>query len=47
MRLDGKFYVGKEIPEGQGILNQLLADCYDLCYEIRVNTAEAETEDAN
>jgi hypothetical protein len=42
MRKDGKFMVGEEIPEGQGSVNELLADCFDLSYELRV---AAETED--
>lgn len=43
MRKDGKFYVGSEIPEGQGSVNELLAQCFDLQYELRV-AAEAEDE---
>lgn len=34
--------VGEEIPEGQGSVNELLAECFDLSYELRV---AAETED--
>lgn len=41
MRVDGKFQIGKDIPEGQGSVNDLLAECYDLAYELRT---EAETE---
>ncbi|KAI5289764.1 hypothetical protein KEM54_003256 [Ascosphaera aggregata] len=41
MRVDGKFYVGDDIPEGQGSINDLLAQCYDLCYEIRADADEA------
>lgn len=44
MRSDGKFMVGNDIPEGQGSVNQLLADCYDLAYELRT-AAEEEQED--
>lgn len=43
MRVNGKFLFGGEIPEGQGSLNELLADCYEISYEMRVD-AEAEGE---
>ncbi|MCJ1481479.1 hypothetical protein MMC06_001638 [Schaereria dolodes] len=42
MRVDGKFLVGSDIPEGQGSVNALLAECFDLAYEMRV-----EAEDHN
>ena len=35
MRVDGKFYVGNDIPEGQGSVNALLAECYDIVWELR------------
>ncbi|PGH00254.1 hypothetical protein AJ79_08268 [Helicocarpus griseus UAMH5409] len=41
MRVDGKFFVGNDLPEGQGSINELLAQCYDLCYELRADTEEA------
>ena len=44
MRVDGKFMVGKDIPEGQGSVNDLLAECFDLSYELRV-AAESEEDD--
>ncbi|MCJ1369505.1 hypothetical protein MMC20_000716 [Loxospora ochrophaea] len=40
MRVDGKFLVGSDIPEGQGSINSLLAECFNLCYELRI---DAET----
>ena len=43
MRVDGKFHVGKDIPEGQGSVNDLLAECYDLAYELRT-AAESEQD---
>lgn len=43
MRVDGKFMVGKDIPEGQGSVNELLAECFELNYELRV-AAENENE---
>ncbi|KAF9192119.1 hypothetical protein BGZ49_003467, partial [Haplosporangium sp. Z 27] len=36
MRVDGKFLdKDKEIPEGQGICNSLLSECYDILYELQ------------
>lgn len=43
MRKDGKFMVGGDIPEGQGSVNELLAQCFDLQYELKV-AAETEEE---
>jgi len=45
MRKDGKFMVGSDIPEGQGSVNALLAECFDLSYELRVEADEKEPED--
>ncbi|KAG0652120.1 hypothetical protein D0Z07_0985 [Hyphodiscus hymeniophilus] len=36
MRVDGKFMIGDDIPEGQGSVNELLAECFELNYELRV-----------
>ncbi|KAI1188648.1 hypothetical protein F5B17DRAFT_439452 [Nemania serpens] len=36
MRVDGKFMVGDDIPEGQGSVTELLAECFDLNYELRI-----------
>lgn len=44
MRVDGKFQIGKDIPEGQSSVNDLLADCYDIAYELRT-AAEQEDND--
>lgn len=46
MRVDGKFMVGEDIPEGQGSVNDLLAECFELSYELRV-AAETETGHEN
>jgi hypothetical protein len=43
MRVDGKFAIGKDIPEGQGSVIGLLSDCYDLAYDLRT-AAEQEGE---
>ncbi|GIK02560.1 hypothetical protein Aspvir_006616 [Aspergillus viridinutans] len=42
MRVDGKFYVGNDIPEGQGSVNALLAECYDIVWELRAAVPEEE-----
>lgn len=45
MRVDGKFMVGNDIPEGQGNVSELLAECFDLNYELRVAAEELEEGD--
>lgn len=40
MRVDGKFMVASDIPEGQASVNSLLAECFDLSYELRVQADE-------
>ena len=43
MRKDGKFYDDDgNIPEGQGILNALLANCYDILHELKIQAEERE-----
>ena len=44
MRVDGKFLVGSDIPEGQGSLNALLAECFDIAYELRVQSEENDSD---
>jgi len=44
MRVDGKFLIGQDIPEGQGSVNDLLAECFELSYELRV-AAESEGDE--
>lgn len=44
MRVDGKFYVGNDIPEGQGRVNDLLAECYDIVWQLRAAVAEVQQE---
>ena len=47
MRIDGKFMIGSDIPEGQASVNALLAECFDLLHELRVEAEEnnADTDD--
>ncbi|KAI9754253.1 MAG: tRNA-specific adenosine deaminase subunit tad3 [Chaenotheca gracillima] len=42
-RKDGKFMVGQDIPEGQGSVNALMAECFELNYELRIN-AESDND---
>ena len=44
MRVDGKFVIGSDIPEGQGSVSSLLAECFDLAYELRVEVEENDDE---
>jgi len=44
LRQDGKFIVDDQIPEGQGTLNALLAECYDICQEMKVEAEDKELE---
>lgn len=36
--------IGDDIPDGQGAVNHLLAECFELAYELRT-AAEEESED--
>lgn len=45
MRNDGKFEVNGDIPEGQAAVADLLAECFELNYELRVE-AESRAEQA-
>ncbi|PKS07758.1 hypothetical protein jhhlp_006366 [Lomentospora prolificans] len=49
MRVDGKFMVGEDIPEGQGRVTELLEDCFDLSQELKVaaEAAEAKAKEAS
>ena len=40
MRVDGKFVVNGDVPEGQGSVNTLLAECFELAYGLRINAQE-------
>lgn len=45
MRTDGKFEINGDIPEGQAAVADLLAECFELNYELRVD-AESRAERA-
>ena len=40
MRVDGKFVVNGDIPEGQGSVSELLAECFELNYQMRLIAEE-------
>jgi len=44
MRKDGKFMIGNDIPEGQASVTTLLAECFDLAYELREESQKDEEE---
>jgi len=45
MRVDGKFMVGDEIPDGQAAVVQLMEDCFDLAFQLRYQAEENEKEE--
>lgn len=44
LRHDGKFIINNQIPEGQGTLNALLAECFDIIYELKIELEAKEDE---
>lgn len=44
MRVDGKFVVGQDIPEGQAQVNELLAECYEISYKLRVDADNVDSD---
>lgn len=42
LRQDGKFIVNGQVPEGQGTLSALLAECFDMIYELKIELEEKE-----
>jgi len=47
MRVDGKFMVGEEIPDGQAAVIQLLEDCFEIAYQLRCQAEENEKNDTD
>ena len=45
MKKDGKFMIGSDIPEGQGSVTALLAECFEMAYELRTDAMEREEEE--
>lgn len=46
LRNDGKFIINNQIPEGQGTLNALLAECFDIIYELKIELEAKEEEES-
>ncbi|KAH3901029.1 related to UPF0662 protein YPL260W [Saccharomycodes ludwigii] len=45
LRTDGKFYDDDgNIPEGQGTLNALLSECFDILHELKIEAEEKEEQ---
>ncbi|TFB07655.1 hypothetical protein CCMA1212_001205 [Trichoderma ghanense] len=47
LRVDGKFVVNGDIPEGQGSVSELLAECFDITYDLRVAAEEATASNSD
>ena len=45
MKKDGKFMIGNDIPEGQGSVTALLAECFDIAYDLRMEAEERKDDD--
>lgn len=43
MRVDGKFMVGSDIPDGQGSVMALLEECFELAYDLRNEAEDSES----
>lgn len=44
MKIDGKFMVGEDIPDGQGAVIALMEECFELSYQLREQAQEASEE---
>lgn len=42
MRVDGKFKVGSDVPEGQASINALLGECFDIQQELKAAAEDGE-----
>ncbi|CAH6718790.1 cu(2+) suppressing and bleomycin sensitive protein 1 [[Candida] jaroonii] len=47
LRNDGRFIINNQIPEGQGTLNALLAECFDIMHELKIELESKEEEMEN
>jgi hypothetical protein len=45
MKIDGKFMVGDDIPDGQGAVIALMEECFELSYQLREQAQEAEASE--
>jgi hypothetical protein len=44
MKIDGKFMVGEDIPDGQGAVIALMEECFELSYQLREQAQGASEE---
>lgn len=44
MKVDGKFMIGDDIPDGQGAVISLMEECFELSYQLREQAEEASEE---
>ena len=42
MRVDGKFVVGNDIPDGQGSVVDLMEECFEMLHELKIDADEEE-----
>ncbi|RKP32389.1 hypothetical protein METBISCDRAFT_25630 [Metschnikowia bicuspidata] len=42
LKQDGKFIVNGQVPEGQGTLNALLAECFEIIHELKIELDQKE-----
>lgn len=48
LRVDGIFYDSNgDIPEGQGILNAILSECFDMLHELKIQAENSDTLSTN
>lgn len=47
LREDGKFVVDGEIPPGQGVVIEVLAECFDMVYEMKIELDEKGEDDGD
>lgn len=47
MKNDGKFVIKGQIPEGQATVTALLAECFDICHELKIEYYENVEESAD
>ena len=45
MKVDGKFMINGDIPEGQAAVNDLLAECFEIAYDLRIAAEDEEGDD--
>lgn len=45
MRVNGRFLVGNDVPEGQSSVTELLEQCYELSYQLQVDIEDDSDEE--